>query len=375
MKILYVVREIALTGVLTHVRDLSEEMIKKGHAVVLLTGGKKKTESDLALNQLYDSISNLGVRIVKLNFPLSNTSKLQYALKLFISTFQAYFFLKKNKFDVIHLHTPVLSYLFKLFSFDFIMTRHLGNMRIGAFYQNPNYEIAISQATYNDAIKAGMNPSNVFLIHNGVNSRFSQSLSDDAKRLFCKMKNISKDRFIIGFVGTLCPRKGLDILLNACDKLNKTFPGKIELILLGNSHLEKEKVWFDNLLSAYNNPSYLKVFSYEDPKPFYDIFDVLVLPSRREGFPLVVLEAMLSGCCVVRSNTEGAYEQIIHEKDGMLFNNEDASELACVLQRLMNDLSFTKHLAQEGREKAMENFTSAVMAMKTLDVYEKMIVK
>lgn len=42
MKILYVVREIALTGVLTHVRDLSEEMIKKGHAVVLLTGGKKK---------------------------------------------------------------------------------------------------------------------------------------------------------------------------------------------------------------------------------------------------------------------------------------------------------------------------------------------
>ena len=92
MKILYVVREIAQTGVVTHVRDLSIEMIKRGHSVTLLTGGKK-TEDDKGLNHLYQSLLDVGIKIDIIRYPLSNMSRGKYFCYLIYSFFQTLFYL------------------------------------------------------------------------------------------------------------------------------------------------------------------------------------------------------------------------------------------------------------------------------------------
>lgn len=368
MRILYVVREIAQTGVVTHVRDLSIEMIKRGHSVTLLTGGKK-TEDDKGLNHLYQSLLDIGIKIDIIRYPLSNMSRGKYCCYLIYSFFQTLFYLFSHKYDIIHLHTPVLSFIFKFSFRKFVLTRHLAGMKLGRFYQRPTKEIAISSSTYQDALDSGMNDSDVYLIYNGVNARFSNILSS-RDILSIKMdKNVCQNKFIIGFVGAFCYRKGVDVLLNSCDLLLEKGFSDFQIILLGNAIKSSDKIWFCDLLNKTKCKNNILVFDYEDPHDFYRIFDVMVLPSRREGFPLVTLEAMLSGCCCIRSNTDGATEQIQNGVDGLLFENENYSELSILLIKMMQCPDYRISLAAAGKRKALENFTSDLMADKTLQVY------
>ena len=369
MKILYVVREIAQTGVVTHVRDLSIEMIKRGHSVTLLTGGKK-TEDNKGLNILYQSLIDAGIKIDIIRYPLSNMSKSKYCSYLVYSYFQTLFYLFLHKYDIIHLHTPVLSFIFKLSFHEYILTRHLAGMKFGFFYQKPTKEIAISCSTYKDAVKSGMRPSDIYLIHNGVNVRFMKNISKNEKLIFKRKKCIDENKFVIGFVGTLCYRKGVDILLKACDMLLDKGINNFQLVLLGNVIAESERVWFNHVLESSNCKTNTLIFTYDDPLNFYNIFDVMVLPSRREGFPLVIIEAMLSGCCCIRSNTDGAAEQIQHGVDGLLFKNEDCAALCHMLEILICNNDYRIKLAIAGKIKAADNFTSDIMAEKTLSVYK-----
>lgn len=369
MKILYVVREIAQTGVVTHVRDLSIEMIKRGHSVTLLTGGKEN-EDNKGLNCLYQSLIDAGIKIDIIRYPFSNMSKGKYCCYLVFSFFQTLFYLFFHKYDIIHLHTPVLSFIFKSSFHKFVLTRHLAGMKLGLFYQKPTKEIAISSSTYKDALKSGMISSDIYLIHNGVNVRFVKNISKDEKMMFKRKKCIDENKIVIGFVGTFCYRKGVDILLKTCDMLLDKGINNFQLVLLGNVITESERVWFNNVLDSSNCKSNTLVFTYDDPLNFYNIFDIMVLPSRREGFPLVIIEAMLSGCCCIRSNTDGATEQIQHGVDGLLFKNEDCEALCHMLEILIFNNDYRVKLATAGKKKATDNFTSDIMAEKTLSVYK-----
>ena len=100
---------------------------------------------------------------------------------------------------------------------------------------------------------------------------------------------------------------------------------------------------------------------------------MFVIPSRLEGFPVVVIEAMSSGCCCVRSNVEGAYDQIDDGKTGFLFENENVEQLSSILKFLIENPDRRTEVAKAGREKALKEFTSEVMAKKTIDVYKKVI--
>lgn len=87
----------------------------------------------------------------------------------------------------------------------------------------------------------------------------------------------------------------------------------------------------------------------------------------------VVIEAMSSGCCCVRSNVEGAYDQIDDGKTGFLFENENVEQLSSILKFLIENPDRRTEVAKAGREKALKEFTSEVMAKKTIDVYKKVI--
>lgn len=117
--------------------------------------------------------------------------------------------------------------------------------------------------------------------------------------------------------------------------------------------------------------SFFTMVPFEDPKPFYDIFDIFVLPSRMESFPLVTLEAMMSGCCPIRSNTEGAYEQIESGVNGLLFDNEDSVQFTAAMEKLINDDDLRTKLAKNAKEKALKEYTIPVMTQKTLQVYDR----
>lgn len=140
---------------------------------------------------------------------------------------------------------------------------------------------------------------------------------------------------------------------------------------MGGELNSKEYNWLSGMISDAKIASFTKQIAFRDPKPFYDIFDIFVLPSRMESFPLVTLEAMMSGCCPIRSNTEGAYEQINDGVDGLLFTTEKHEELSACLTQLVNNKDKMQLLAKNAKEKALATFTIPVMTQETLKIYEK----
>lgn len=99
----------------------------------------------------------------------------------------------------------------------------------------------------------------------------------------------------------------------------------------------------------------------------------MVLPSRIDAFMLVAIEAMMMGCCVIRSDTGGASEQIVHGQSGFIFENGNVNQLVQYLEYLIQNPSEIQSMSKAGQKNALEKFTSEIMAKKTLDVYTHLL--
>jgi len=105
-----------------------------------------------------------------------------------------------------------------------------------------------------------------------------------------------------------------------------------------------------------------------------EIADVLVTPSvptrsgRREGIPVVLIEAMASGVPVVSSDLSGIPELVKHEQTGLLAQPGDAAGIAASLHRLHNDRQLRLRLAVAGRQEVESEFNQRINVRKSLDI-------
>jgi glycosyltransferase involved in cell wall biosynthesis len=98
------------------------------------------------------------------------------------------------------------------------------------------------------------------------------------------------------------------------------------------------------------------------------LMDIVVVPSRFEGFGLTAAEAMAAGKPVVASAVFGLKEVVVHEKTGFLFPSENTEMLAGYLQRLCSDSELRNKLGTDGKLRAeslfgMQPFTKKIAAL------------
>jgi glycosyltransferase involved in cell wall biosynthesis len=101
--------------------------------------------------------------------------------------------------------------------------------------------------------------------------------------------------------------------------------------------------------------------------------DAFVLPSRFEGHPIVVLEAMAAGLPVIATDVCGTSEAIDANVTGLLVPPEDPEALASAMQLVLARPSVARRLAVRARSSVTQNFSAAVMAHKTLAIYRAML--
>lgn len=177
-----------------------------------------------------------------------------------------------------------------------------------------------------------------------------------------------KGRFRIGYVGRLVEEKGVDLLLRALSDL----PGGWHLRILGDGPQKKR------LQSLVQGLGLTGRVVFEPPLPsagmpdYYRGLDLLVLPSRtrpnwKEQFGRVLIEAMASGVAVVGSHS-GEIPHLIGEA-GLVFPEEDPLALREAIERIMRDAELRQRLALAGRERVLERYTQAQIALETYRVY------
>jgi glycosyltransferase involved in cell wall biosynthesis len=113
----------------------------------------------------------------------------------------------------------------------------------------------------------------------------------------------------------------------------------------------------------------LRLLGYRDDVPeLMAAADIFALPSRFEGLPMSVIEAMLTGLPVVAANVRGPAEQVVPEVTGLLVPPGDAPALAAALRRLSADPSMRARMGAAGRARALERYDEAKVLARTLDV-------
>ena len=96
--------------------------------------------------------------------------------------------------------------------------------------------------------------------------------------------------------------------------------------------------------------------------------DIFTLPSRFEGLPMSVIEAMLTGLPVVATNVRGPAEQVVDGETGLSVPAGDSKALGAALGRLVRGADLRVRMGQAGRLRALERYDEAKVLSHTLDL-------
>lgn len=171
-------------------------------------------------------------------------------------------------------------------------------------------------------------------------------------------------------IGRCSPRKGWDLLLRAMAELGS---GQAQLNLVGDYHTPFYKEKVEPLFRRYqlrDRVRFLGRVSASHLDRLFSESDVLVHPSRKEGFGIVLLEALHQGLPVIASRISAIPELVEHERHGLLCEPECPRALAAAIQRLVQNPELVLELGQRGParaghyswERTQQNFLQAVEA-------------
>lgn len=161
-------------------------------------------------------------------------------------------------------------------------------------------------------------------------------------------------RLVVGTVGVVSKRKGSDIFVDAADRVLSA-RDDIEIRLVGSPTDLLEERWGDEVLRRARALGVTCLPSADVMAQLRE-WDLFVLPSRRDPFPISLLEAMGSGLPVVGTRVDGIAEQVTSET-GVLVADEDAAGLASAILDLADQPDVRATMGAAGRARVAEHFT------------------
>jgi glycosyltransferase involved in cell wall biosynthesis len=203
---------------------------------------------------------------------------------------------------------------------------------------------------------------------NGVNvDRFSPGASAVRRQM-----GLRRESPVVGFVGRLTRDKGLPELIEAFELVLRAQPDA-HLLLVG---------WFDAsedavspaLQARIERHSRIHCTGYvDDTAPYYRAMDLLVLPTWREGFPNVVLEAAATGLPVVTTECTGSRDSVVPEVTGLLIPPGYPEAIAEAVILLLHDPARRRRMGIAARAWVAEHYSDARVLALTADFYKKLL--
>ncbi len=166
-------------------------------------------------------------------------------------------------------------------------------------------------------------------------------------------------------VGRLVHQKGIDLLFEALAGLNNR-PWQLTIVGAGPRRQILGEMAASMGIGAKVN--FVGWKDNEELPPYYQAASIFVLPSRNEGMPNAVLEAMSSGLPVVASDISGNQELVREGETGFLVPSESPQELRRALARLMDDEGLCQRMGDAGRKLAETDYSWENTAARYLEI-------
>ena len=339
-----------------------------------------------------ERLKNLNMQYIEGDRKISPISNMK-------TIYQLYKLMKKESYDIVHVHTPVMSVLARVAAKlagakNIIYTAHgfyfhddmksstynifVGIEKfIGKYFTD--YIFTQSYEDYEFAVKKKFNKKeNLLCISNGINlEKFNHKNISKTKSEIRKELGILNDEIVITFIGRLVREKGILDLLEGFKLLAKEH-NNIRLIVVGDNvkgdrdteFLKQSKdILNDEIIKGKVNMLGLR----NDIQEILKASDIFSLPSYREGMPRSIIEAMAMGNPVIATNIRGCREEVVDSKTGFLVDTSSPIRIKEKLEILINDSELRKNMGLEARKRAEELYDEKKVVEKQLNIFKKLL--
>lgn len=359
MKIDLIISSLTSGGAERVVSNLANEFANKGHEVRLFT---------------FDPVEDAYIidpRIMRIKYK-RNFYILNYtSIKCFF--FLLFFYFKKtNRPDVISSHMTLIGYatipISILYNIKVVNTEHINHLNGKEFMGNRilwrlmyPFASAITVLTKYDLDFFRKLNKNTYVIHNPSTYRFN-NLSENCKR--------SKEILVVGHLDRI-HQKGLDNLLEIAKKILPANPEwKLKIVGDGNIGLK----FLTNKIGEYKLTEQIILTGFRaDVNKIMQNAEIYILPSRFEGLPMVLIEAMSQNMvCVAYDCISGPSEIITNNVNGILVKDQDQNDMITKLNIVMHDEDLRQRL-RKNINGSLNKFSVHEIVREWEDLFEKII--
>lgn len=213
--------------------------------------------------------------------------------------------------------------------------------------------------------RAGIPRSRLRVIPGGVDAESIRAATPLARNEL----GVRDDEALLLWVGRLDPIKGLDVLISAVGRLRTRVP--VRLLLAGDGPLRRD---VECQIASLSLGDVVRLLGRRDDVPrLLKSADVFVFPSRTEGMPNALLEAMLASLPVVTANVPGCRDVVAHERTGLLVPPDDPAALAAAVDRLLTDASLCRRLGDSACHFVNQHHTLPATASACQALYAQVL--
>jgi len=325
------------------------------------------------------------LKIARKISPLSNLKSL----------WRLYRLMRRERFDIVHVHTPVASVLGRIaaklarvpviiytahgFYFHELMAPW--KRRLIIWIESllgkccTDMLFTVSAEDQEMAIKEGIaHEDRAIWIGNGVDI---EAFKVEPNPKLRAELGLSPDDKVIGFIGRLVREKGVEELFEAMGQVIKEIP-ETKLLVVGETlESDRDQRMTQRLqeLMQRNNLGEAITFAgfREDIPELLAIMNLFVLPSHREGMPQTILEAMAAGKPVVATNIRGCREEVVDGVTGLLVPIGDSAALAEAILKILSDEDLARRMGDNGQKRAEEEFDEKIVLDRQSEVYNRLL--
>ncbi|GFE82159.1 glycosyl transferase family 1 [Steroidobacter agaridevorans] len=197
----------------------------------------------------------------------------------------------------------------------------------------------------------------IVTIPNGIDgSRFDLTIDRQAKR---RELGIHEQGSVIGLAVRLSDQKGITFLLQAMPRILAKHPDTT-LLIAGDGDLRKDLEQEAQQLGIAARVKFCG--PRKDIPELLKLLDLYVLPSKWEGLPMVILEAMAAGCPIVATDVGGNSSAVVDGVTGALVPPQNPGALADAIIRLLDSPDLLQTYATNGKNRFRERFSAETMA-------------
>ena len=214
-----------------------------------------------------------------------------------------------------------------------------------------------------------VDPRRMMWIRNAIDSKFfRRSGSPDAE--FRAKLGIPATATVVGAVGRLNGEKDYPNLLRAAQLLVAKRPD-LYFVIAGKGELETELKETAKQLGVADRVIFMGHF--HDVRKVFELMDLYVLSSTREGLPNTVLEAMAMEVPIVSTDVDGVKEAVSDQREAFLVPPQDSPALAAGIERMLDDTELRQRLARQAREKVEAEFSFAHRTRTIENLYRQLM--